>query len=428
MITACLSRRSLGLVALALAIAPTTALPALLPKGNGDHTAMLREALASALAKGEALSLGAGTFNCASLSLPTGSAITGVPGRTILQAINADPIFLMADADAITLRDIAFSSTQQAGNLVQARRAMNLVIDGCRFLGGARGVELEACAGRVTNCDFAKQEQGAVFSIDAAGMLVSGNTVSDMGNNGIQVWRSSAGEDGTIVTGNRVQRVAARDGGSGQNGNGISVFRAGNVLVSNNRVSDCAFSAIRSNSGSGIQIIGNSVARCEETALYAEFDFRGCVISGNIVEDSAFGISIANYDVDGRLAVCNGNVIRNLRQGTGDPKAEVGGIHCEADTMVSNNVIENARDFGIRLGWGKCRNLTASANLVRGARHGIEVSAAEGAASITVSNNVITAEAAIIAMDHQNAVSGDLLKSAVGIPGHVLLSGNQAGT
>ena len=423
-----LSRRGFALASLAAVLSPSTAMSALLPNGDGDHSSLLRGALAIAAARGEGLALGAGSFKCANLSLPSGTAITGVPGRTFLEAIGSAPIFIIEDATAISLHGLTFSSTLRAGNLVKALRVKGLAVDACRFYGAARGLELEACAGRIANCDFSQQEQGALFSIDATGLRVTDNTVSDMANNGIQVWRSLAGEDGTIITGNRIERIAARDGGTGQNGNGISVFRAGNVVVANNRVTDCAFSAIRCNSGSGIQIIGNSVARCEEVALYAEFDFRGALISGNIVEDSAFGISIANYDVDGRLAVCNGNVIRNLRQGTGDPTAQVGGIHCEADTMVSNNVIENARDFGIRLGWGKCRNLTATANLVRGTRHGIEVSAAEGATSIMVANNVITAETAIIAMDHQNPASGDLLNSASEIPAHVFLSGNRVGT
>ena len=83
----------------------------------------------------------------------------------------------------------------------------------------------------------------------------------DCGDNAILVWRSAVGEDGTIITANRIERITAKSGGSGQNGNGINVFRAGSVMVSNNRITDCAFSAIRSNSGSNCQMIGNSCAR-----------------------------------------------------------------------------------------------------------------------------------------------------------------------
>jgi hypothetical protein len=73
--------------------------------------------------------------------------------------------------------------------------------------------------------------------------------VRDCANGGILVHRWSVGEDATIVARNRVMRIAARAGGTGQNGNGINIFRAGNVMVTDNHVSDCAFSAIRANSG-----------------------------------------------------------------------------------------------------------------------------------------------------------------------------------
>ena len=79
--------------------------------------------------------------------------------------------------------------------------------------------------------------------------------------------------------------------GSGQNGNGVNVFRAGSVIVSNIRIADCAFSAIRSNSGSNCQMIGNSCARLGEVALYAAFAFEGAVIANNIVDKAAMGIS-----------------------------------------------------------------------------------------------------------------------------------------
>ena len=102
--------------------------------------------------------------------------------------------------------------------------------------------------------------QAAIRSIDAIGIEIAHNDIADCGNNGIQVWRSEAGEDGSIVSANRIVRVRADSGGSGENGNGVNVFRAGGVLVSGNRITDCAFSAVRGNAASDIQIIGNSCA------------------------------------------------------------------------------------------------------------------------------------------------------------------------
>src|SRR5690606_12330312 len=128
---------------------------------------------------------------------------------------------------------------------------------------------------------------------------IVGNTVADCGNGGILVHRWEKGEDGTIVTGNRIERISAAHGGTGQFGNGINVYRAGNVIVADNRIADCAFSAIRSNSGSNVQITGNNCARSGETAIYSEFAFEGAIISSNIVDGAANGISIVNFNEGG---------------------------------------------------------------------------------------------------------------------------------
>ena len=198
----------------------------------------------------------------------------------------------------------------------------------------------------------------------------------DCGDNGILVWRSEAGEDGTLVTANRIERIAAKSGGSGQNGNGVNVFRAGSVLVSANRIADCAFSAIRSNAGSNCQMIGNSCARIGEVALYAEFAFEGVVIANNLVDKAAMGISVTNFKQGGRLAVVQGNLIRNLffRK---DVDSRGIGIAIEADSVVSGNVIEDAPGFGILIGWGSyLRDVSVTDNLIRNSHIGIGVSTA----------------------------------------------------
>jgi hypothetical protein len=128
---------------------------------------------------------------------------------------------------------------------------------------------------------------------------------------GILVWRSELGKDGTIVTGNRIERIGAKSGGSSENGNDVNVFRAGGVLMSGNHIVDCAFSAIRSNSGSNSQMIGISCARLGEVALYAEFALEGAVIANNLIDKAAMGISVTKFKQGGRLAVVQLNLVRN---------------------------------------------------------------------------------------------------------------------
>jgi len=68
-------------------------------------------------------------------------------------------------------------------------------------------------------------------SLDAQGLLVSRNTIQGTNDNGIEILRSTVGDDGTQVLDNRIADIKAGPGGSGQYGNAINAFRAGNVIV-----------------------------------------------------------------------------------------------------------------------------------------------------------------------------------------------------
>jgi uncharacterized secreted repeat protein (TIGR03808 family) len=185
--------------------------------------------------------------------------------------------------------------------------------------------------------------------------------------------------------------------------------------VRGNRISKAAFSAVRGNAASNLQIVGNTCTAIGEVALYAEFGFEGAMIANNIVDGAALGVSVTNFNEGGRLAVVQGNLIRNLvkrRPAGTDPNDSAGiGIGVEADTTVSGNVIENAPYIGIAAGWGQyLRDVTVNANVVRGAGYGIAVSVAPGAGAAVIADNMISDArlAAIVGMEWKKPVTGDL--------------------
>ena len=85
------------------------------------------------------------------------------------------------------------------------------------------------------------------------------------------------------------------------------------MIVRGNRIRHCAYSAVRGNAAANIQIAGNSISDVGEVALYAEFGFEGAVIANNSVDGAAIGVSVTNFNEGGRLAVVQGNIIRNLK-------------------------------------------------------------------------------------------------------------------
>jgi uncharacterized secreted repeat protein (TIGR03808 family) len=273
--------------------------------------------------------------------------------------------------------------------------------------------------------------QAGIFCLDARGLEIVHNVVTDCANNGIQVWRSAPGEDGTLVASNRVERIAAKGGGSGQNGNGINVFRAGGVVVSGNRIADCAYSAVRANAAGNVQIVGNSCTRAGEVALYAEFGFEGALIANNLVDGAASGIAVTNFNDGGRLAVVSGNLVRNLFRREAEPVDKRGiGISVEADAAVTGNVIEGAPTAGIVAGWQRyLRDVSITGNLVRTAGVGILVSSDSDAGACLISHNMISgaADGAIRVMDGDGVPKGpDLVAAEPPMPGRLAISGNLA--
>ncbi len=254
------------------------------------------------------------------------------------------------------------------------------------------------------------ERRALVHLTDGKAIRITDCDILNAGRNGMTLERI-----GGPVLGCHIEDIKAGPGGSGQYGNAINAFRAGNVIVRGNRIRNCDYSAVRGNSSSNIQITGNSVSDVREVALYSEFSFEGAVIANNTVDGAAFGVSVCNFNEGGRLAVVQGNIIRNLR-----PKRPIGtapdddagiGIYVEADSSVTGNVIENAPAFGIVAGWGQyLRDIVISGNLIRKAFAGIGVSVASGAGTVLVNTNVIseTPRGAVVGLDHLRPVTPDL--------------------
>ncbi len=415
------SRRGLLAAGMAAIATPVQA-------GKGDQTKTLQAAIDTALRGDGLLRLDAGRFITTGLDIAGPLTIEGVPGRTILLGAGADQILRSSDAEQLGLLGLTFEGKDQFEDLVKVSNVARVHVEGCTFTGSRKtGLSLSKCGGRICGNVFEHCGQSGIFAIDSKGLEISSNHVHDMGNNGIQIWTSEIGEDGTIVTNNRVHDIKDNDGGTGQYGNAISIYRAGNVIVANNRLSDCAFSGVRCNSGRHAQILGNSISRMGEVSIYVEFAYEGAVVSGNTIEDSAFGISITNFNDGGRLTVCTGNLLRKLKGGMKAGVTQGGGIHCEADTLVSNNIIEEARDFGISMGWGpECRNLMAQGNLIRNCGIGIMPSVSKGAGPHYIMQNVIDGSriGAIVGKDYTETKTGDIGLAGADMPDEVLLSSN----
>lgn len=406
------------------------------PGSSEDQTRALQRAIDEAARVQTPLALPPGMYRTGLLRLPSGAQLIGVRGATKLVFTGGASAIQSDGSDSVGLTGITFDG----GNVpLPTRRGLIHVLGGrdvriadCAITrSGGSGIWLEQVAGDISGNIFTDIALTAVVSFDARGLSVSRNTIIGTNDNGIEILRTALGDDGTLVADNRIEDIKAGPGGSGQYGNAINAFRAANVIVRGNRIRNCDYSAVRGNSASNIHITGNSVSDVREVALYSEFAFEAAVIANNTVDGAAVGVSVCNFNEGGRIAVVQGNIIRNLI-----PKRPIGtapdddagvGIYIEADSAVTGNVIENAPSYGIVAGWGKyLRDVAITGNVIRKALAGVGVSVVPGAGTALVNNNMIseTPRGAVVGLDHARAVTSDLSAEGAQRFAQVMVGGN----
>ena len=362
-----------------------------------------------------------------------------MPGATRLVLEGEGPLLFADRAARIALSGLVLDGADRSlgddRGLVDFSNVGEATISDCVVeRSGGVGLRLRACGGRIERNAIRDIAAGGVFTTDATGLIISDNRLDRCGDNGIQVWRSIRGDDGARVSGNRVSDIRNVSGGTGQYGNGISIFRAGGVLVTNNTIRRCAFSAVRNNGGAGVIISENSCADLGEIAILAEFEFEGCIISDNSIDGAVGSVEMANFASNGKAAPPSAPAISVFVRSEAEPKPFSGhefgyecGIKVEADATVVGNVIEGAPWVGILVGWGpSLRDVAVQGNVVRDAPIGIGVSIVDGAGSAVIADNMISAASrgAVLGMNWDRPVTSDLARGGAAPP-QLRVSGNQ---
>ena len=406
------------------------------PGAPEDQSARLQRAITQAARARVPLWLAPGRYRAGTLTLPAGAQLVGVRGATRISLVHGPSLLSSEHADSVTLSGLTLDGGGQQlpaeRALVQFTDAHGLRIDDCEVLrAGGDGIALTQCDGQVTRTTVNGAANTGLFSLDGRGLIISANTVRGCGNGGVAVWQSEKRHDGALIADNTVEDTSANAGGTGQHGNAIAVFRAGDVIVRGNHIRNARFSAIRGNSAANIQILGNSCLACDDVALYSEFDFEGCIMADNMVDGAGSGISVTNFDFKhGRLASVRGNVLRDLKaRAPGAEPQDFGlGLHVEGDTAVTGNVIEGAALAAMRAGWGPyLRNVAITGNVMRQCGVGVEVSVVKGTGQALIADNVFddVPGGAVVGMEWRKQMTGDLTKNGAGAYPQLTITNNR---
>lgn len=391
-----------------------------------DQSAAMQQALDQAQISGQTLILPPGRIIVADLTFPAQISIAGSGAGSILAAAGSKRIGVVSGATRARFRDVLFDGAVATTAILEINASDGVVLDGCQFSAGIIAVHIADSAVSISNCQFSDHEDAAIHATDSRGLLITGNRIARCGNGGIRIWRSEPGKDGSIVSGNQIDTVDWRDGGNGQNGNGINVFKADGVIIADNRIANCAFSAIRLNATNDTQVSGNVCTDSREVAIFSEFGFSGSVIANNIVDGAAGGISITNFDQGGHLAICSGNLVRNiLPRSPVNPDTTPFGIAAQADTAVTGNTISGVPGLAVSAGYGPyLRNVLVASNVVTDSDYGVGVSVAPDAGTAQVSGNLLdTTKGDLIGLAWDKIVSADLAADAGSYP-QLTIAGN----
>jgi uncharacterized secreted repeat protein (TIGR03808 family) len=360
-------------------------------------------------------------------TLAPGTRLIADRAGSTLRLVGDGPLIRVEGADRVEIENVAFEGVKASGHdggLIEARDVGAFVMEGCVIRNAARdAIRLERCGGKITRCSIRGAGRAGLFSLDSHGLALHGLHVEEIGDNAIQIWTSTPRHDGSTIVDCRIHKVSNRSGGNGQNGNGVSIFRAGGVVAKGNRISNCAFSALRNNGGRDVSFLDNACVASGETAIFAEFGYRDVTIRNNLIDGGSSGIQMTNFaDAGGRGGVCADNVIRNIQRYF-DAKAPEWGSECaikvEAETLVARNRVEGAPWVGVLTGWGpSLKDVRVEDNVIRDAPIGVAVSVAPGAGFARIARNRIenARDGGVVAMRWMEKASGDLTKEANRFP------------
>lgn len=329
-------------------------------------------------------------------------------GATFLKVEGQSRVFFQSvtfDGQNLALSDYVFD---RKAFIAVGGNAKDVIFRDCNLL-NSPGIGLYVCQSaevEIRSCFIGLHSTG-IWSENAK-ITAENNRIQNISNNGISIWRDTNTGDSSTIAGNSIIGIESAAGGTGQNGNGISVFRAIGVTMNDNKIFNTKYSAIRCNGGGSSNISNNNIYNTREVAIFVEApgagtDLTGSVVSGNHIDVCGCGIIVGNSGQFGdgvsRSVVVEGNRISNITDnpipdpGYFPPSTIGNGIVVEQDCVVSGNLIDGAARVGIQAGINTaCRDLVITGNLVRNAPIGVGVSnnaVTEANRNVVVSGNIV---------------------------------------
>lgn len=408
----------------------------------GAATAELIAGLSEATLARKPLVLPRGVTTIYQIFLPEGAHLVGHKSGSTLRLGYRGPMIANQDAlTSLTLEGVTFDGANRPINsafgLLTFTDVARVEMDHCTVQNSTTGLMQKRCGGRIRLSTFRDLTGTAILDDNCAGVTIDANTIERCGDNGIHHWSANSNRhDGSRISSNRIADIENRSGGEGLYGNGVRVAQCGPVIVENNVIERCAYTAVRNTGGWDIVVAENRCKTFGEKAMYAEFGYRNTTFRNNVIEDCGAGISATNYvgPGNGAGALITGNVVSKIRPSHPDPDFGprmnwLCGLEGEGDVRIVGNIVTGSPWFGVLAGFFDARNnVTVEGNTLIDNEYAIGFAAQGELGPCAIMENELrgSKKANIVAMFQTEVISGDLaLPGAANTFKNVVIRGNR---
>jgi len=229
------------------------------PNSGRDQSRQIQQAILELSAAGQSVIIPAGRYVCAVLTLPSNTAILGIPGLTILSTSGGAAILHFQNVENIQLRGLSFS-----GAGVSGRDCRNLSICDCQVLSSTGDGFVCSGSGLIIAGNRAAACSQAAIWVEGDGMATS-NLISGPGRFGLRI--GGANRLGKLSVVNNVISGT-------QTGIAVSNSDAGYALIAMNMITGAAQGGIRALNGD--ELTGKDLTKGGSEA------FRNLAIAANV--------------------------------------------------------------------------------------------------------------------------------------------------
>jgi hypothetical protein len=207
-----------------------------LTSGSSNQTANLQAAINAAQTQGLPLFIPPGSYPITSVNITSSVEIYSAVLAAQIVGFGRSPTLNVGSGVAgtrigpVIIRGLHLYGANQSfpggtdPAIIQSSEVDGLIIRDCLIRdSGYHAIRLTESSGRIQSNEIPGAREIAIYIYDSSNaVFIDQNVITYSGNNGVYIYRSTAGGDQSVISNNQIGLTSANGGGTGWNGNACS--------------------------------------------------------------------------------------------------------------------------------------------------------------------------------------------------------------